>query len=342
MVSIASSARFPEGTTLEHYSAILTQSPDEATEQYRNAYGLRGLAVTGSKSEFLIRANHKFLTDIALIYSAYGTAVELEFPQAEFARQMFCLSGKGIVRVGKTDTPFFIDKPLALPVGQAVEFCLGENVQQLAVRISKAALVKRLTALLGSEPAGQIQLHWGESGGEEKILLRNLVMYFARSIHSFEKSDAFFPVISELEQAIVTAFLYANEHNYSHLLRADSKDAGPWQVRAVEDYILSHWNEPIDISQLVSITGASARSIFQAFARARGYSPKMFLKRTRLTQARAKLQSGDPNQSVTTTALLCGFHNVGRFASEYRAQFGELPSETLARQRIKRPNHHIG
>lgn len=337
MISTTSSARSPEGPTLEHYPAILTRSPDEATEQYRSTYGLRELTVSGSESEFWIQANHKFLADIALIYSAYGTAVELEFPQPEFARQMFFLSGKGIVRVGKTDAPVRVDTPLTLPVGQPVTFCLSENVQQLALRINETALVKKLTALLGSEPARQIELHSIESEGREKLLLRNLVMYFARSIHSFEKSDVFLPVISELEQAIVAAFLYANEHNYSHLLRMASKDAGPWQVRAVEDYILSHWNEPIDISKLVEITGASARSIFQAFARARGYSPKVFVKRTRLTQARAKLQSGDPNQSVTTVALLCGFHNVGRFASEYRAQFGELPSETLARRRTRRP-----
>jgi AraC-like DNA-binding protein len=336
-MSTVPSARSSEGLTLERYPAILTRSPDEATEQYRNAYGLRNLSVTGPRSEFLIRANHKFLTDIALIYSAYGTAVELEFPQPEFARQMFCLSGKGIVQVGKTDAPFRSDKPLTLPVGYPVNFRLGANVQQFALRIDEAALIKKLTALLGSEPAGQIQLHGGEPGGEEKILLRNLVMYFARSIHSFEKSDVFIPVVRELEQAIITAFLYTNHHNYSDLLRADSKDVGPWQVRAVEEYIESHWNEPIDISQLVKITGASARSIFQAFARARGYSPKVFLKRTRLAQARTKLQSGDPNASVTAIALSCGFHNVGRFASEYRARFGELPSETLARRRTKRP-----
>ena len=81
----------------------------------------------------------------------------------------------------------------------------------------------------------------------------------------------------------------------------------------------------------------SARSIFQAFARTRGYSPNAFLKRTRLTQARGRLQSGDMDVSVTAIALACGFNNLGHFARDYRTFFGELPSETLARQRSKRP-----
>ena len=341
-MSTASSARPLERPPLEQYAAILTHSPDEATEHCRSAYGLRNLTVTGSKSEFLNRANHRFSTDIALIYSAYGTAVELEFPQPEFARQMFCLSGEGIVRVGKTDALVRVDKSLTMPVGQPVTFCLNENMEQLVLRVGEATLAKRLTALLGGEPARPIQMYGGQPGGNEEIALRDLVMYFAQSIHSLEKSDPFCPVISELEQAIVTAFLYTNHHNYSDLLWADPREAGPWQVRAVEDYILSHWSEPIDILKLVEITGASARSISKAFASARAYSPKMFLKRTRLTHARARLQSGDPGTSVRAIALSCGFHNVGRFARDYQAHFGELPSETLARQRAKRPPRSDG
>lgn len=336
-MSSASFPRLMERPPLEQYSAILTHSPDEATEHCRKAYGLRNLTVTGSKSEFLAGVNHRFSNDIALIYSAYGTGVELEFPQPEFARQMFCLSGKGILRVGKTDAAMCIGKSMTLPVGRPVTFCLNENVEQLALRIGEATLVKSLTALLGSEPAKPIQLHGGQLEESREIALRDLVMYFVKSVHSLEESDPYCPVISELEQAIIAAFLYSNHHNYSDLLRADSKDAGPWQVRAVEDHILSHWNEPIDIFQLVEITGVSARSIFQAFARTRSYSPKTFLKRARLTHARAKLQSCDPGTSVTAIALSCGFNNVGRFASEYRAQFGELPSETLARRRNRRP-----
>ena len=85
--------------------------------------------------------------------------------------------------------------------------------------------------------------------------------------------------------------------------------------------------------QLVKITGASARSIYQAFARTRGYSPKAFLKQMRLKQARSRLQSNDPDVSVTAIALSCGFNNLGDFARDYRELFGELPSETLAKHR---------
>ena len=143
----------------------------------------------------------------------------------------------------------------------------------------------------------------------------------------------FCPVISEIEQAIVATFLYANHSNYSGPLRADPKDAAPWQVRTVEEYIESNWDQSIDMLQLVKMAGASARSIYQAFERTRGYSPKAFLKQTRLKQACARLQASDLDGSVTAIALACGFNNLGHFARDYRAFFGELPSETLVKQR---------
>ena len=169
--------------------------------------------------------------------------------------------------------------------------------------------------------------------GEDRTRLRELVFYFAREIGQLEQCNVLCPVIAELEQTIVTTFLYANHSNYSALLRDNPKDAAPWQVRAVEDYIASHWNQPMDMLHLVKITGASARSIYQAFARTRGYSPKAFLKQMRLKQARTRLQASDFNDSVTAIALSCGFNNLGHFARDYRAFFGELPSETLVKQR---------
>jgi len=39
--------------------------------------------------------------------------------------------------------------------------------------------------------------------------------------------------------------------------------------------------------------------------------------------------------SVTAIALLCGFSNLGHFASAYRTRFGELPSQTLHRSRFR-------
>lgn len=322
---------------LEHYPSIgRTRSPDEARHRLRDLYGLQDLRVIGDKSEFFAQTNHKPIKDISLTYCAFAGTVELEFPEAGIARQLFCLSGKGVVLAGTANPDLQIDHSLPIPIGHPAKLRYVERFEQLVLRIDEAALTKKLTALLGNEPSTPLNLSWEQPGSEERAALRKLVFYFAQEIERLEKCSVFCPVISEIEQTIVTTFLYANRSNYSDILRVNPKDAGPWQVQAVEDYIASNWNQRIDMLQLVKITGASARSIYQAFARTRGYTPKMFLKRTRLDHARARLQSSGPDASVAAIALACGFQNLGHFAHDYRALFGELPSETLARQRPMR------
>jgi transcriptional regulator GlxA family with amidase domain len=62
----------------------------------------------------------------------------------------------------------------------------------------------------------------------------------------------------------------------------------------------------------------------------RGTTPTRHLHGLALAEARAALQ--DPaTRSVKQVALRCGFRELGRFAADYRAAFGENPSETLRR-----------
>ncbi len=322
-----------EPPLLEHYPAFHTRSPDEARHLFQSAYGLRDLTVAGDKSEFFVQTNHKSIKDISLTYCVFDGSAALEFPSTSYARQVFCNAGKMVVKAGAIDRYVPIDHSMPTPIGAPATFRYAERNRQLILRIDKAALTRKLTALLGREPTAPIEVSQEQPAGDERMALRELVYYFAQEIERLEGCSVFCPVISEIEQTIVTTFLYANHSNYSDLLRADTKDAAPWQVRAVEDYIASHWDRPIDMLQLVEMTGASARSIYKTFARTRGYSPRTFLKQMRLTQARARLQSSDPDVSVTAIALSCGFHNLGHFARDYRAFFGELPSETLGKKR---------
>jgi len=114
-------------------------------------------------------------------------------------------------------------------------------------------------------------------------------------------------------------------------------DAAPWQVRRAEEYIVAHWDQPITVEALATVTGTSARSIFHVFKRSRGYSPMAFVKTVRLQKARQMLTRQSSTVSVTDVAFACGFGNLGHFASDYVRHFGERPSDTLNRTKSGRP-----
>ncbi|MDE0066792.1 MAG: helix-turn-helix transcriptional regulator [Acidimicrobiaceae bacterium] len=89
--------------------------------------------------------------------------------------------------------------------------------------------------------------------------------------------------------------------------------------------------EQIPISEIASRAGVSRRSVENAFRTSVALSPNEFRKLLRLNKARRLLEQD--NHSVTEAAMDSGMFHLGRFATEYRRLFGELPSDTARRSR---------
>ncbi|MCD6732187.1 MAG: helix-turn-helix domain-containing protein, partial [Burkholderiaceae bacterium] len=69
------------------------------------------------------------------------------------------------------------------------------------------------------------------------------------------------------------------------------------------------------------------------FRRYRNSTPIEFVRVQRLAKAREALAGAQPGTRVTDVALGVGYFHLGRFAAEYKARYGESPSDTLARSR---------
>jgi AraC family ethanolamine operon transcriptional activator len=100
-------------------------------------------------------------------------------------------------------------------------------------------------------------------------------------------------------------------------------------IERVDDYFASHIGKPIYGKQLSEVLGVSLRTLFNATMQYRGMSTQRYIRLKRLWLARNQLLAGE--QSIKACALSQGFWRLGDFANAYRAQFGETPSETVAR-----------
>jgi AraC family ethanolamine operon transcriptional activator len=83
----------------------------------------------------------------------------------------------------------------------------------------------------------------------------------------------------------------------------------------------------------------SQRTLERAFAETIGIPPSRYLRLRRMQAVRQELRAHSPQSTaVSKVALRWGFNELGRFATEYREFFGELPSRTLnERTRSSRP-----
>lgn len=90
--------------------------------------------------------------------------------------------------------------------------------------------------------------------------------------------------------------------------------------------------EDISITDLCAATGATRRTLHLGFMELYGVPPMRYLKALRLCKVRRELSKMmDREVRVTDVAMRWGFLHLGRFASDYRQFFGELPSVQKAR-----------
>lgn len=320
---------------LDSFAAIRSQNAEEVRDELVRVYGARQFSLGRNREGLNVRANHWQSRDIALSYCNYGTAVQVEFPPADFFRLQVCLIGTAEVNVDGSSRRLTRTESCVIPPGVHLINNFPEGYEQLVLRIRTGALTSKLAAVIGDRAGSKIEF--------EPILpvdslaqLRRMLLFFASELDALG-TQLPSVAVAELEQALITYFLCKNPSNFSANLEGRAQGTATWQVRRAEEYIEAYWAQPITIEELARVASSSARSLFHHFKRSRGRSPMEFLKHVRLQHARELLSQPNVNTSVTETAFACGFSNLGHFAKDYFIRFGERPSATLKRTKGNLP-----
>ena len=105
-------------------------------------------------------------------------------------------------------------------------------------------------------------------------------------------------------------------------------------IRRSQALLAERDGEPARVTELAAAAGVSERTLRQAFQDYYGLGPVRYLQLMRLNQVHRVLSAADAEEvSVSEAIARHGEWDFGRFASRYRRQFGELPSETLRAKR---------
>lgn len=99
----------------------------------------------------------------------------------------------------------------------------------------------------------------------------------------------------------------------------------------LRDMLIGSLETPFSISTMCEALGVKERTLFLASVEAFGRPPKALLLELRLNAVRRTLTHPADDQTVTAAASSFGFWHLGEFSAEYKRQFGELPSATLAK-----------
>ena len=107
-------------------------------------------------------------------------------------------------------------------------------------------------------------------------------------------------------------------------------------VERATQFLERSWFEPMRITDICRELNADRRTLQNAFQEVLGLSPNAFFKNVRLNRAHQELKRfSQTEEPICEIATRWGFWHLSQFAHDYHRAFGELPSETRRRARIR-------
>lgn len=268
--------------------------------------------------------------DLSVLLLRYGAEVlVLPEPSDDVILVTIMLSGEYVVSDDVSRFTACVGDAFILESFQGLQLAASADAETLIVPLRRAAIARAAEALSGRAAPR----HYGfdrdfplnASGG---MALSQLLQYLI--VQAMAGNEA-------LDTLATTLLVHHLLLNHSDVMRSAgfrSAQTVPYYVRRAEEFMVKNFKEQLSLECLANHAGVSIRTLTSGFRRHCGASPLSMLRDIRLDRVREQLQ--DPQgSSVTEVAMRFGFGHLGRFASVYRARFGECPSTTLAESRAQ-------
>ena len=105
----------------------------------------------------------------------------------------------------------------------------------------------------------------------------------------------------------------------------ENQNAEPPLVQKARDYIAQHKTEPLSLSAVAKVAGASVFHFCKVFHKTTGLKFTDYVARVRLEEARTQLLN--PNRRISEVAYDVGFQSLTQFNRMFKRVFGQSPSE---------------
>lgn len=325
----ATTSRLP----LQRYRLFESHDMDEARESVARVFCPHGLTMLRPRTE-LDACHHsaRLHRDVSLNYVQYGPGVQID---PGYLRDFFLLQiplrGGAEIRCGAQHvdaSPRLASLPSPT---EPLSMRWADDSPHLIVRVARAALLSRLESLLQSPVGQHLVFDLGVPLDNPALApMVHFIDYLRLTLDTGNALQESGRLAEHAEEYLMSALLMSVAHNHSRALTGDTqRSLLPRVVRRAQAFMEAHAEQPLSLADMCREVGCSARTLQVAFRQHAGRGPMEFLRELRLDRARAELMT--PGRcGVREVAQKYGFLHLGHFANQYRARFGERPSETRA------------
>lgn len=302
---------------------------DQTRDHIARTYCPHHLSIGERTGELGAWLNHKRLSQVGVGTMSYGTEVRISgVEDQDFILLMLPLCGAADVGLRHQAIDSHPGRAVVASTVELDRMRWSADCSQIVVQIATEAIDRQVVLMTGRGIREPLRFVPEMDIPADRLSWWSYVALLLDELGQSEAQGAR-ASIAHLESLLIIKLLESQPNNYSEQLQPLQARIAPQHVRRVERFIADHIDRPIALDELVAVSGVSARALFDGFRRFRGLSPMAYARSIRLARVRQDLLTAKEGETVTTIACRWGFFQFGRFAGQYRAAFGELPSETL-------------
>lgn len=315
---------------------IDTHDPRRARELTSKVFAPHRLKVS-APAAFHASNHHVRLNRLSLYAIRYRPAVEISSaPMRHYYLLLAPVRGTCQIHYGASEWTATSGSLSILNPFEPIRLGWGDDCIQLVIKIDRHALDSNLEALRGGPPFAPVAFTDGAAVPYANCpgVVRMIEMLF-------EDQNRAEPTMSHGNSEAAAESLFLDILLREFPGSQDTKPVGaesriaPHYVKRVEEFLRLHAMDRITISDMVSVSGVSERTLYHGFQTFRRVGPRAYLKRIRLEYVRTELAAAavaEHRVTVTEIASRWGFNHAGNFGQDYKAQFGETPSQTLRKK----------
>jgi AraC-like DNA-binding protein len=309
-----------------------TRSPEQAIHLRKTAFYPHRLTLLGPSKNFGFSQRVTRIGPITVGDVTYETDVALAFDDSRTSYHV-CVPLKGWLESRHrgqqlTSTPALAS--VYRPDAEISTWWPGGS-RHLAVKIDQVAVDRALGALIespiGSPIAFDASLPLNVSAAQDWV---RLLLMVHRQLDGPDSLMRHSVVSNPLVESLIHGFLLVAGHPYREALAAPAAPGRPAAVREAMDLIEAGPHLPLTTATLAVQCHVSVRTLQEGFHRHLGMSPMAYLRTVRLRRAHSDLRAVHPSHTtVAAIAHRWGFTHLGRFATAYKAVYGEAPQQAL-------------
>jgi AraC-like DNA-binding protein len=316
-------------TPLRSHGVLHTTSVDYACKSVAASLAPHRLATPRGADSFVARHNAATLDLVSVHFIDYGTEVEVTADRLDFHLVQIPLGGLITIAAGSRTSSAGPRSATVTGPGEPVRMRYSAGNPRLMVRLSPELVCRRQeVAAAGGlvvplQPNVSVDLSAG-AGRSWRGLVDLIIADLERDDGLTRSPIAAATFQTALADGLIAALAAPARRD------ADGGSLSERIVRRAARLIEDHCAEPLGTPDIAESVGVSTRALQAGFRARLGTTPMAYLRRARLARVHDMLMDGSAH-SVAEAAHRWGVTHLGRLSGDYRAAFGESPSETLAR-----------